>query len=99
MVKHIVLFKLRDDVDCKEKQDAMNKFKKAIEQLPDQLSFIRKIEVGFNINPSEAWSIALYSEFDSLDDVKAYASHPLHIEAGKIIANIKESRACADYEL
>lgn len=99
MVKHIVLFKLRDDVGSDEKWDVMNRFKEAIERLPGQISCIRTIEVGFNVNPSETWSVALYSEFDSLDDVKVYASHPQHVEAGKIIAGIKESRACVDYVL
>ncbi|MCI1681499.1 MAG: Dabb family protein [Bacteroides sp.] len=98
MVKHIVLFKLKDEVPAEEKLAAMNNFKKAIEALPSKIAMIRKIEVGLNINPAEAWSIALYSEFDTLDDVKAYAAHPDHVAAGKLLANVKESRACVDYE-
>ena len=34
MVKHIVLFKLRDDVPVEEKLVVMNSFKEAIEALP-----------------------------------------------------------------
>ena len=70
-----------------------------IEALPAKISVIRKIEVGLNINPAETWSIALYSEFDTLDDVKFYAVHPDHVAAGKLIAEVKESRACVDYEV
>ena len=70
MVKHIVLFKLKDTLSSDEKMQVMTSFKQAIEALPTQISVIRSIEVGFNINPAEAWDIALYSEFDSLDDVK-----------------------------
>ncbi|WP_307758096.1 Dabb family protein [uncultured Mediterranea sp.] len=99
MVKHIVLFKLKDEVPAETKLAAMNAFKAAIEALPARIPFIRKIEVGLNINPSETWSIALYSEFDSLDDVKRYAVHPDHVAAGKLLADVKESRACVDYEL
>ena len=99
MVKHIVLFKLKDEVPADEKLVAMNNFKKAIEALPAKISVIRKIEVGLNINPAETWSIALYSEFDTLDDVKFYAVHPDHVAAGKLIAEVKESRACVDYEV
>jgi len=98
MVKHIVLFKLKDEVSAEMKLVAMNNFKKAIEALPTTISFIRKIEVGLNVNPAETWSIALYSEFDSLEDVKAYAVHPAHVAAGKLLAEVKESRACVDYE-
>ena len=75
MVKHIVLFKLKDEAPADEKLAAMNSFKAAIEAL------------------------ALYSEFDTLDDVKYYATHPDHVAAGKLIAAVKESRACVDYEI
>jgi hypothetical protein len=99
MVKHIVLFKLKEDAPREERTNLMTKFKEAIESLPATISVIRKIEVGFNTNPAESWHIALYSEFDSLEDVKAYAIHPELIAAGKIIAGIKETRACVDYQL
>ena len=99
MVKHIVLFKLKDEVPETDKLVVMNKFKEAIEALPAKISVIRKIEVGLNMNPGESWHIALYSEFDNLDDVKFYATHPDHVAAGKIIAEAKESRSCVDYEL
>ena len=99
MVKHIVLFKLKDEVPADKKLTAMKEFKAAIEALPAKISVIRKIEVGLNMNPGETWSIALYSEFDTLDDVKFYATHPEHVAAGKLIADVKESRACVDYEI
>lgn len=70
MVKHIVLFKLKDEVSAEEKLVVMNKFKEAIEALPAKIAVIRKVEVGLNMNPGETWNIALYSEFDTLEDVK-----------------------------
>lgn len=99
MVKHIVLFKLKDEVSAEKKAAVMHQFKEAIEALPAKISVIRKIEVGLNMSPGETWNIALYSEFDSLEDVKYYATHPDHVAAGKILAETKESRACVDYEL
>lgn len=77
---------------------AMKQFKEAIEALPTKISVIRKIEVGLNVNEAETWHIALYSEFDTLEDVKYYATHPDHVAAGKLLAEVKESRACVDYE-
>jgi Stress responsive A/B Barrel Domain. len=97
MVKHIVLFKLKDEISENDKLKTANDFKQAIEALPPVIDVIRKIEVGININPGESWHIALYSEFDSLEDVKTYATHPAHVEAGKIIANAKDNRSCVDY--
>jgi hypothetical protein len=98
MVKHIVLFKLKE-IDTKQKLEVMNAFKNAIEALPAQIDFIRSVEVGLNINPAESWDIALYSVFDSLDDVKRYATHPAHVAAARLLADVKESRSCVDYEI
>ncbi len=99
MIKHIVLFKLKKELTTAEKVSVAKEFKDAIEALPAKISVIRKVEVGLNINLNETWDIALYSEFDSLDDVKVYATHPDHVAAAGIIANAKESRSCVDYEL
>ena len=99
MVKHIVLFKLKENLSTEEKQAVIDKFKAAIEALPPVIPSIRKIFVGQNINADEKWDICLESEFDTLEDVKFYATHPDHVAAGKILAETKESRACVDYEL
>jgi len=98
MVKHIVLFKLKADAPETEKLIVAQSFKRAIESLPGVIPFIRQVHVGININPAETWDIALYSEFDTLADVKAYAVHPAHVAAAAILAPLKESRSCVDYE-
>lgn len=98
MVKHIVLFKLKSDVEASVKEAVMHDFKQAIEALPVQIPFIKHVEVGLNINPDEQWNIALYSEFDTLEQVKAYAIHPAHVAAARLLADVKESRSCVDYE-
>ena len=98
MVKHIVMFKLKDTLSKEEKLVVMKDFKAAIEALPAQIDVIRKIFVGFNINEAEQWDICLESEFDSLDDVKLYAAHPAHVAAAGILKDAKQDRACVDYE-
>lgn len=72
MVKHIVLFKLKETLSQEEKLKVMNDFKAAIEALPAKIGFIRHIFVGLNANSAEKWDICLDSEFDTLADVNAY---------------------------
>ena len=74
MVKHIVLFKLREELTQTEKENIMHCFKAAIEALPASIPFIRHIFVGLNMNPDEQWDICLDSEFDTLEDVKWIAN-------------------------
>ena len=98
MVKHIVMFKLKETLSAEEKLDVMNRFKVAIEALPATIDVIRKVFVGLNINGAETWDICLESEFDTLEDVKAYAVHPDHVAAAGILKDAKLDRACVDYE-
>lgn len=97
MVKHIVMFKLKETLSQEEKNSVMIEFKKAIEALPETITFIRHIFVGINVNSLEKWDICLESEFDSLDDVKRYAAHPAHVSAATILKDAKEDRACVDF--
>jgi hypothetical protein len=54
--------------------------------------------VSGNINPQEHWDICLESEFDTLDEVKAYSVHPAHVAAAGILKDAKADRACVDFE-
>ena len=63
MVKHIVLFKLKDEVPAEEKLEVMTKFKEAIEALPAKISVIRKVEVGLNMNPVVRVLLPLRGDF------------------------------------
>ncbi|MGL4518818.1 MAG: Dabb family protein [Phocaeicola sp.] len=97
MVKHIVLFKLKETLSAAEKLEVMTQFKVAIEALPASIEVIRHIHVGINMNPAEQWDLALDSEFDSLEDVKVYAGHAAHVAAAAILKDAKADRACVDY--
>lgn len=97
MVRHIVLFRLKESLSQAEKRDIAVRFKTAIEALPEVIGFIGKIEVGLNINEDEKFDIALYSEFKTLDEVKAYSAHPSHVAAAGILTGHVDERACVDF--
>lgn len=97
MVKHIVLFKFKEMEDTAAKKAVMQEFKLALEGLKGKISFLRFIEVGINENPKEDFDMSLITEFDSMEDLANYASHPDHVAATSIIKDIKAGRACVDY--
>lgn len=96
MVKHIVTFKLTGSAE--ERRYVAEKFKTALEALPEQISVLRSIEVGINENPSETWDVVLTAVVDTMADVEIYAKHPAHVAAAGLLAGHKEARACVDYE-
>ncbi len=95
MVKHIVSFKLKGD--AAERRRASEAFKTALMALPKKIEVLRSMEVGINENPSEDWDVVLTAVVDKMEDVAVYAKHPDHVAAAAIVAPLKESRACVDY--
>lgn len=100
MVRHIVMFKLKEFASPAEKQAKLDEIKTNLEALIDKIDVLRKIEVKFNCNPGESWDLILITELDSLADVSTYANHPEHVAVAKgIIGPVKADRACVDYEM
>ncbi|MDR2388812.1 MAG: Dabb family protein [Tannerellaceae bacterium] len=100
MVRHIVLFKLKEFASAEEKQAKMSEIKHALESLENKIPPLRSLRVDFNINPSETWDLILTADLDSLNDVQAYALHPAHVAVSRdLIAPVKAERACVDYEV
>ncbi len=97
MVKHIVAFKLKGTPESRRRH--ATDFKAALEALPEEIDVLQAIEVGINENPAESWDIVLTATLPSMDDVAVYASHPAHVAAAAIISDVRESRACVDYEI
>ena len=99
MVRHIVMFKLKEFDTPEAKEAKMQEIKVALEALIDKIDVLRMIRLDFNVNPAETWDIILTTELYSLADVNTYANHPEHVAVAKnIIGPVKADRACVDYE-
>ena len=99
MIRHIVMFKLKELATPVDKQAKMQEIKTGLEALIDKIDVLRMIRVDFNVNPAETWDIILTTELDTLEDVSTYANHPEHVAVAKgIIGPVKADRACVDYE-
>jgi len=95
MTKHIVMFKLQGS-DPLRRETAL-RFKAALDALPSQIDVLQSIEVALNENPAEDWDIVLTAIVPTMDDVATYAKHPAHVAAAAIIKDVKQLRACVDY--
>jgi hypothetical protein len=99
MLKHIVMWKLKDFAQGATKKENAQKIKSQLEELRNKIKEIKFLEVGININDSaDSYDIVLYSEFDSLEDLKTYQNHPEHIRVGDFVGEVRLERKVADYE-
>jgi len=100
MMKHIVMWRLKDFTNGANKEENAKKLKSLLESLKAKISEIRRIEVGINVNPSNAaFDVVLYSEFDSLSDLEAYQKHPEHLKIVSFVNRVRSERGVVDYEV
>lgn len=100
MIKHIVMWKLKESMEGMEKAEIALKMKADLESLISEISQIRKIEIGINILDSQqAYDVVIYSEFDNMQDLNIYQEHPAHLKVAEFVGKVRESRAVVDYEI
>ena len=93
MVKHIVLYNFKPDVD---KDAAVKLIASVLEPLVGKIPGLLYLEIRAAFNGMD---YALYSEFESREALSAYAVHPLHLEAKDKFFHLLDSRVAADYDL
>ena len=99
MIKHLVMWKLRDFAEGASKEQNAAKMKTMLEALKHTIPQIRHIEVGANFLPSDAsYDVALYSEFETEGDLAAYQKHPDHRSVGVFVEKVRENRIVVDYK-
>jgi hypothetical protein len=98
MLKHIVLFKLKEHAEGAGKAENARKAKEALEALAKTIPQVRRLEVGINSIPSDAaYDIAIYSEFADEEDLFLYMKHHEHVKVAEFLGKVRESRAVVDY--
>ena len=99
MIKHIVMFKLKE-ADGRTEYENAAEAQKRFENVVANVSELRKGEVVINSKeaPESNYTISLLCDFETIDDLNAYQVHPAHLEFGKFIGSVKTDRACIDYE-
>ena len=95
VIAHIVMFKFKEE----NKNKNLLRVKALLEELVSKIPTLQSMEVGIDFNQSErAFDLALYSTFNSKEDLKAYAVHPAHLEVVKIIKELTLESKVVDYE-
>ncbi len=98
MVKHIILWQLKDELSAEEKVQVKQGIKEGLEGLKGQIPGLAEIHVQTEGLPSSNVDVMLDSTFENEDALKNYAVHPAHVEvADTKVRPYTKSRACLDY--
>lgn len=99
MIKHIVMWKLKEFAEGKDKEENAKIIKTGLENLQQKINELKFVEVGININNSpQAYDVVLYSQFENVEDLKIYQNHPEHIKVGEFVKKVVNERVVVDYE-
>lgn len=100
MLKHIVMFKMKDSAEGADKGENMQRMKSKLEALPGMIEEIKFFEVGVNsINNGVAYDLVLCSEFDGKEELFRYQKHPEHVKVAEFVHKVCENRVVVDYVL
>ena len=99
MIKHIVMWKLKDQEEGADKSANMVRMKALLEGCRNLVPGMGAFEIGLATPGLEAtYDVVLYSEFDDAAALDAYQHHPQHVAIKPFIGAVRAERQCVDYE-
>ncbi len=96
MVKHIILWKLKDEYNTDEVKAGI---KQGLEGLMGKIPGLTEIKVQTACLDSSNVDVMLYSVFEDAASLKGYSVHPDHVEvADTKVRPFTATRSCIDFE-
>ena len=98
MIRHVVMWKLKDFAEGCGREENARKIKTGLEALRDKIEQIGSLEVGINSITSEmSYDAVLITEFEDVEALNTYKKHPEHVKVSEFVAKVREGRAVVDY--
>ena len=100
MVKHIIIWNLKDTLTTEEKQKIKLDAKKNLEALVGKIDGLIDLKITIDFLPTSNGEMMLDSTVESFEALKAYATHPAHQSAAnEFVRPYTSSRSCVDFEI
>lgn len=99
MVKHVILWQLKDELSDTEKVQIKEGIKEGLEGLQGKIPGLVEIKVNVNGLETSNADIMLDSMFEDEASLRGYAVHPAHVKvADENVRPYTKTRLCLDYE-
>lgn len=100
MVKHVIIWTLKDTLSSEEKNSVKKDIKAELEALMGAIDGLVDISVQIDRLPSSNGDLMLDSTFKDEAALKAYATHPAHVAvADTYVRPFTAIRSCIDFEI
>jgi hypothetical protein len=98
MVKHIVMWKLKELAEGNKKSKNILLIKEKLHKLKPIINYINSLEVGENINSSDAaFDLVLITTHLDEKSLSAYTIHPAHQEVASFVGKVVSERKVVDF--
>jgi hypothetical protein len=100
MLKHIVMWKLKEHAEGAGRAANAVKLKTLLDACDKLVPGMLKLEVAIAEPGLEAtYDVVMYSEFADKAALDAYQEHPQHVALKPFVIAVREARQCMDYQL
>lgn len=100
MIKHVIIWKLREDLGDAERAEVKKNAKAALEALRGKIDGLLDIKVVIDFLPSTNGDMMLDTTFVSADALAGYQVHPDHVAAANsFVRPFTHTRLCCDFEV
>lgn len=100
MVKHVILWTLKDEYSGAQIEDIKSGIKTGLEGLKGQVPGLIDINVYTSGIKGSNADLMLDSTFLSAEALKGYAEHPAHVKvANEMVRPFTATRTCFDFEI
>ena len=96
MIRHVAVFRFTPEFDETQRREWMQ----MVARLPQHIPQIRSMSVGPDVvGGVNSHDVAIVADFDNLEDLQTYSTHPAHQPVLDMSGPVKESLAVVDFEL
>jgi GR25 family glycosyltransferase involved in LPS biosynthesis len=99
MIRHIVMWKLKNFENPEIKALNEKKLKDELYHLKKEIVQIKALNVGINLNPDNEYDMVLEMEFDNFNDLLTYQNHPAHLKVVEFLKTVRDLKAAVDFEI
>lgn len=98
MIRHIVMWNLKGNLDLEDKQRSAKKIKEGLEALKNIVEGV--IDINVIIDPMESSNVDIMLDSTFIDEeaLNAYQVHPQHKKIATFVKEKVCSRYCMDFE-
>lgn len=97
MIKHVILWNLKDELSESEKKESALRIKVKLEELKGKVPGLLEIKVIVDGIAGSNAEVMLDSTFESEEALNGYQIHPEHVKAATFVRSVTCNRMCMDY--